>query len=644
MKRDATDLALFVRVSKEDVVLWDRQKIVDALLRETKIKPELAEKISKEVEEVFRKSKVKYITSPLIREVVNEKLIEYGLEEERKQHTRLGLPVYDVDEIIVSRNKENANVPHGPEATNLSLAEAIKKQYALLRVFTTDISLAHEIGDIHLHDLGFIDRPYCSGNSLEYVKLYGLSLPNAISISKPAKHAEVLVGHLIKFSAALQGTFNGAIGWDAVNLFIAPYIVGMDDKRIEQLAQMLVFEFAQQSLARGGQSIFSDLNLYWEIPKHFYGVPAVGPGGKFTGNHYEDYWEEAQKFLLALLKIYKEGDGFGRPFFFPKPQIHITERLFHTQGYKEFLIDVAEVSSEKGNPYYVFDRGETAKISECCRLAFKLEKEDFEDAKHPWKMRYSAMHNVTLNLPRVAYLSKGDDERLFEIIEERLALMAKAHTQKRRFIKKLLNMGNQGPLGLLMMERDDEPYYRFHRATFLIGMLGLNELVKYHCGEELHKSNSALKFGLKVIAFMEKEAKRLSEKYGIKFLLEQTPAESTAYRLAKLDLEHYSKEAKECVNGNIERGEVYYTNSTYLNHGVRISPVERVKKEGLFHPMIHAGSLTHLWLGEAKPSPESIANFVIKTFKNTLNDQITFSPEFTSCLSCGKTMRGLISI
>ena len=640
MKKDATDISLFVKVSRGDIIEWNRGRIVSALLRETKISRELAEQISRDAEETIKNSKVKFITAPLIREVVNEKLIEHGLEEERKQHTRLGSPMYDVEETITQRNKENANVPHGPEATNLFLAENIKKQYALLKVFTPDIAEAHEIGDIHLHDLGFIDRPYCSGNSIEYIKKFGLNLPGAISIAKPARHPEVLIGQIIKFSAALQGTFAGAIGWDAVNLFIAPYLQGLNDKELEQLAQVLIFEFAQQAVARGGQSIFSDLNLYWEIPKHFIGVPAIGPGGKFTGNNYEDYLPEAQRFVQALFRVYLKGDGQGRPFFFPKPDVHITERLFKTEGHEDFLDLVSKVSSEKGNPYFVFDRGDTAKISECCRLSFKLDQSDLDDAKTPWKMRYSAIQNVTINMPRLAYQAKGDDTRLFEIMDERMALIAKAHQQKTVFIKKLLSMGQHGPLNLLAMELDGEPYYRFHRITMLFGMLGLNEMVEYHTGEQLHESMDSFRFGLKAIALMKKRTEELSAEHGVQYVLEQTPAESTGYRLAKLDMGHYKEAVMKVVKGSKEGG-MYYTNSTYLNVGADISPIERVKREGMFHPMIEAGSLTHVWLGEARPDPSSLSSFVLKTFKNTTNDQIAFSPEFTSCLDCGKTTRGL---
>jgi ribonucleoside-triphosphate reductase len=635
-KMDSTDIALFVRVSKGDVVKWSRQSIVDALLRETQISPEMAEKVSLEAEKEIIESKIKFITAQLIREVVNDKLIHHGLEEERKEHTRLGLPIFDVDQIIRSHNKENANVPHGPEATNLSLAEAIKKQHALLKVFSPDVSLAHESGDFHLHDLGMIDRPYCSGNSLEYIKKFGLNLPNALSIAKPAKHPEVLIGQMIKFSAALQGTFAGAIGWDAVNLFLAPYLKGVDDRRMEQLAQILIFEYAQQAVARGGQSIFSDLNLYWEVPKHFADVPAIGPGGEFTGNVYEDYIGESQRFLQALLKVYREGDAYGRPFFFPKPQIHISEKLFKTEGYEDFLAQVAEVSSEMGNPYYVFDRGDTAKISECCRLAFKLEESDFNDAKTPWKMRYSAMQNITFNLPRVAYEANGNDDILFELLRRRMEQAVKGHVEKKRFITGLLGMANRGPLGLLAMDTDGEAYYRLHKASFLFGMVGLNEMVQYHTGSELHETRDAFKFGLKVIAFMNKTCEELGKRLDMKFVLEQTPAESTAYRMAMLDLEHYPDQAHQTVKGDLASNEVYYTNSTYLNVGSPISPIERVKKEGMFHPLIEAGSLTHIWLGESRPHPESIANFVVKTFKHTTNDQIAFSPEFTSCLDCGK--------
>jgi ribonucleoside-triphosphate reductase len=638
---ETTDMALFVRTSDESMHGWDRQRIVDALVRETYVDFDTAKDIAQEVEDLIATSKIRMITAPLIRELVDAKLIERGLEQARRMHTRLGMPLFDVDQLILHPNKENANVPHGPEATNLTLAERIKKEYALLSVFSQEVADAHMRGDLHLHDLGFVDRPYCSGQSLEYIKKFGLSLPNSIAMAKPAKHSEVLLAHMVKFAAALQSHFAGAIGWDSVNLFFAPYLIGMSDREVEQLAQMMIFEFSQQAVARGGQAIFTDLNLYWEVPKHFEKVPAIGPGGELTGKLYGEYEKEAQRFARSLFDVYMHGDGSGRPFFFPKPMVHITEKFFRTLGHMDFLNHICDISAEKGNTYFVFDRGETAKISECCRLSFKLDQSDLEDANQPWKMRYCALQNVTLNLPRIAYLSKRDDTALFSKIAEFVEMAVKAHLEKKLFIEKLLSLGEKGPLALLAMDRDGSPYLRMHRASFLIGMVGLNELVQIHTGQELHQSREAFKFGLKVIAHMKLLIDKFSLRHGMRFVLEQTPAESTAYRFAKLDLTRHSPASGHIVKGDISRGEVYYTNSTYLNNSAVLNPIERVRQEGLFHPLIEAGSLTHIWLGEARPSAASLANFVIKTFQSTQNDQIAFSPEFTTCNLCQRTSRGL---
>ncbi|MFH1075523.1 MAG: anaerobic ribonucleoside-triphosphate reductase [Pseudomonadota bacterium] len=638
---ETTDMALLVQRSAEVLDGWDRSKIVDALNREAFVDRDTADLISREVERQILSSSIKTITAPLIRELVNAKLIEHGMEDARRMHTRLGFPVYDVEQIIMHPNKENANVPHGPEATNLTLAEGIKKEYALLNGFSPEVGEAHMRGDIHLHDLGFIDRPYCSGQSLEYLKKFGLNLPNSLAMAKPAKHPEVLLAHMVKFAAALQSNFAGAIGWDAVNLFFAPYLIGLSDRDVKQLAQMMIFEFSQQAVARGGQAIFSDINLYWEVPKHFENVPAIGPGGVYTGKVYAEYEKDAQRFVWMLFDVYKEGDGAGRPFFFPKPLVHITEKFFKTAGHEEFLNHICDVAADKGNTYFVFDRGSTAKISECCRLSFKLEKSDLDDAKEPWKMRYSALQNVTINLPRIAYRSEADDKRLFENINDMMEIAAEAHKQKRAFIQKLLSNEKTGPLNLLTMKLDGTPYLRMHRCTYLIGMVGLNELIQYHIGQEMHESEDALKFGLKVIAHMKLTSDKLSKKHGMRFVLEQTPAESTAYRFAKLDIQYYPKQAREIVKGNIYRNEIYYTNSTLYNVGASVNPIDRVRLEGRFHPLIEAGALTHVWLGESKPSKESLANFVTKTFRHTKNDQIAFSPEFTACKDCGKVSRGL---
>ena len=350
------------------------------------------------------------------------------------------MPLYDVRQIIFNKNRENANTPHNPEATNLTLSENIKKEFALLNVFSSVVADAHMAGDIHIHDLGFIDRPYCSGQSPEFVKKFGLSLPDSSFIARPAEDAEDLASQIVKFSIGLHGHFAGAIGWDAVNMFFAPLVEGLGRGHVKKVARQLIEDFSHVALSRGGQGLFSDLNLYYEVPKHFENVPAIGRGGQYTGRNYGDYQKEAQTFAESMFEVFMEGDGAGRPYFFPKPLVHITEKFFTTEGHEKFLRLISDVAAEKGNTYYVFDRGETAKISECCRLSFKLEQSDLEDAKEPWKMRYSAIQNITLNLPRAAYRAGGSDEKLFEELAKLMELAIEAHKQKRVFIEDLFEI------------------------------------------------------------------------------------------------------------------------------------------------------------------------------------------------------------
>jgi anaerobic ribonucleoside-triphosphate reductase len=125
-----------VRTSAEEMDSWDRDRIEEALIRETQLDDGTAKEIAAEVEEQLSSAKIKMVTAPLIRELVNAKLIERGLEAERLQAHPFGRAALRRGSDDPLPNKENANVPHGPEATNLTLAENIKKEYALINVFS----------------------------------------------------------------------------------------------------------------------------------------------------------------------------------------------------------------------------------------------------------------------------------------------------------------------------------------------------------------------------------------------------------------------------------------------------------------------------------------------------------------------------
>jgi ribonucleoside-triphosphate reductase len=640
--KESTNYSLEVMQTSNELVVFDKKRIIDALLIETSIDIDTATIVANEVELQIKTLKLDNLTSSLIRELVDIKLIERGFYEYRDKHARIGMSVYDIDNCITYKNNENSNITHSPEEINLHLAGNMVRQYALTKVFTKDIADAHNNGDIHVHDIDMVFRPYCSGHSIEYVKKYGLSLPNSLSSAAPAKNAIVLLSHMVKFAVAMQGCFAGAIGWSAVNTFFSPFLINKSYAEIKQLAQMMVYEFAQQAVSRGGQVVFTDLNISYEVPNYLEDVPAIGPGGTYTGKLYKDYIKEAQLFAKALMEVYYEGDCNGTPFMFPKILVNLTNSFFKTSGWEEFLEQVCEVASKMGSPYFVYNRGEYAKVSQCCRLSCVMDTQDYEDAKEPWKLRFSAIQNVTLNLPRIGYESVKDNKKLFMLISNRMDLIAKAHIQKRNYIKKLLDLGNSGPLALLCMNKDDQLYLRYDRMTYLIGLIGLNELVWSHTGEELHESPKALLFGLQVVNFMYTKAKELSNEYNVKFLLEESPFETGTLRLAKSDLKRFPDIANKYVQGDIKTDSVYYTNSIHYRYSSDINFIKRIIDQGKFSKLIEAGSITHVFLGEHLPPAKALMKVVINTYNNTSCEQLAFSPEFTLCNNCNKTSRGLL--
>lgn len=639
---ETTDITLFVRTSAEEITPWNRQRIVDALVREADIDCQLAVEISEEVEKQIVSSGIGLLTTALIRELVNARLIERGLEKERRLHGRLGFPLYDVRQLILHQNKESANTPHSPEGTNLIFAEGIKKEFSLFDVFSENTGQAHVAGDIHIHGLGYVDRPYSCCQSLEYLKIYGLNLPQAINSAHPAKHAEVLLLHMVRFSAILQGHFTGTIGWDALNISFAPYLSGMSDQEVRQFAQMIIYEFSQLAATRGGQALYTDIHIYYEIPPHWANVAAIGPAGKLTGKKYGHYSFDARRLAWALMAVFREGDANSRPFILPRPLLHVSEDFWSAERANDFLELACEVAGGKGNTCFIFDRRGNSLSFACNRAGYEGDADYLEEMKKPWLMRTAAIQSVTLNLPRLGYRAQGNEEKLFALLAEFAAKASEAHVQKKDFLEKLLSYAEKGPLAVLAMNRDGFPFLRMNRSYYIIGLVGLNEMVWIHTGRQMHESPQALDFGFRAVSYLHREIKALSKKLGIKLVLEQSPAETTAYRFARLDLKYFSPEAGHFVQGDIAEGAVYYTNSTHLNVSAAVTPLQKVISEGLFHEHLEGDVITHLQLGGLETDKKKLSKLIKEVFDDSVNRQIDFSPEFTSCLSCGRIAAGLI--
>lgn len=282
--KSMTDLSLLVSTpASENIFPWDRKKIIQALVKEAELPLNVSIKIAKAVEKNILGGGLSEISTSLIRELVDNELFIRGYEHKWRKQKIIGMPTFDLKQLFLSKSKENSNIgTNNPEAINLTIAENTIKQYMLQEVFSKEIADAHLKGWIHIHDLGY-PRIYCSGHSLEYLKKYGLELENLDTSSAPAKHTRTLTGHLNTFLASMQAYYAGALGIGYLNIMYAPFLVNLSFKEIKQEAQYLIFSGSQNAFSRGGQSLFLDFNVHLGTPHYLRNIPAIGPGGEYTG-------------------------------------------------------------------------------------------------------------------------------------------------------------------------------------------------------------------------------------------------------------------------------------------------------------------------------------------------------------------------
>ncbi|MFP4026227.1 MAG: anaerobic ribonucleoside-triphosphate reductase [Candidatus Brocadiia bacterium] len=638
---NSTDISLLVNTQSQDELQeWDKARIAKALEVEADLPEDIAAEVASVVEKRVLDSGMTRISTSLIRELVDNELFERGLTGRLEKQKVLGMPKYDLDTIIKSKSNENANIAqNNPEAINLSVAETTLKQYALSEVFSDDIAEAHMLGKVHVHDLGYPTRVYCSSHSLEYLKKYGLDLENLDSSSAPAKHARTLTGHLNTFLASMQAYYAGALGVGYINIFYAPYLEGMSYEEMKQEAQHLIFSSSQNAFSRGGQTLFLDFNIHTGVPSYLADIPAIGPGGEYTGRNYKSYEKTAQRFCKAMLDVWREGDRYGNIFAFPKCDFHISQDTLTDPAQREILEYTAKIASENGVPYFVFDRDEVT-LSACCRLRTVIQ--DDRMIRHPETMRFCGFQNVTINLPQCAYrVDKGDYDGLYREIDEMIELGVKAHRQKRAFISTLMSSPEMPLWQIGKTAKDGRPYVDLSEATYILGLMGLNECLQHISGQELHESEEMVRRGLHVVRHMQFKAKQLGEKYDMRIALEESPAESAARRLAKVDLRRFPEEARATVKGEIGSDEMYYTNSIHMRADAPMDLLTRIRKQSKFHRAIESGAIIHAFVGEERPPALSILNLVEKTFQKTQAAQLTISPEFTVCHECHKQTPGL---
>jgi ribonucleoside-triphosphate reductase len=681
-----------VRTSDGHIIEFDRKRIITQIVEETRLvetfygyesaSEETATEIARMVEQRIRSLGLRALSGPLIREIVNMTLLECGMVQYRNVCTRVGTPVFDAHLIDVGRGfeaRDNANLQENAETSHKKKADKISKEQYLLQL-PPHLADHHLAGDIHIHDLEYFGtRPFCQDWDLRYFLYYGL-MPDGngtkASVAGPARRAEVAVLHAVKALGSAQTNFAGGQGYYNFLTFLAPYFEGMAYEDIRQLMQMFVYEMTQMMVARGGQLVFSSVQLSPGVPSLWKDKPCVYKGKVWDGIHaparqYGEFEREVRLLFKALMEVMLEGDSWGKPFSFPKPEISIEpdfmteDEAFNTAHpdlptYQDLYLLTFELASKFGTPYYDNQmpdyRGAGKGIScyQCCAYQFSAvaaednefdEKLFFKEAKH---FSMGSWQVVSLNCPRAAYRAEGDDQRLFSELRSLMDVCVEVFKIKRRWLEIIRSNGRMP----FAMQRPKDPVtgergsvaVDLDGLVYTIGVVGVNEMVQHHTGSQLHESREAFILAVRAMTEMEIYARELSARNGMTIALARTPAETTGQRFAVADLltKEYREHAATVVKGDLDRGfemlgstrdlPIYYTNGTHVAPGANIPLAKRMEIEHVFFPIVDGGNIFHIWLGEQRPDPRGLMEMAMKLCQTTQIGYFAFTRDLTVSL------------
>ncbi|MBI4812816.1 MAG: anaerobic ribonucleoside-triphosphate reductase [Methanobacterium sp.] len=583
---------LRVRTARDTIESFDKSKIEKTLIVETGASPEIADKIATSVWKEVRKLDVEYLTAPMLREMVNTKLVENGLETLRRRYTRLGIPVYKAD--------------------------------------------AHLGGDIHIHDLEFFaGRPVnCLQHDLRFFIKNGLKVDGTgdhTSVPGPPNHIETLMTHSGEIMLAAQQNMSGGQSMSLWNVFVAPFAHGLPYEKVKQAVQMFIYNLNMAYAARGSQVPFTSINLEFTVPDFLKEEPAYGPKGRLVGT-YGDFEDETRMLQRAFTEVLLEGDSDGKPHLFPNTIYALRKEVLKDE-FTEDLELVHELSSKYGTAYFTnmlpSYRGQMANYMGCrTSLSDNWTGDWDKDCFRTGNLAY-----ITLNLPRIAYQSKDEDE-IFEYLDSYLRLSEEVLMLRRKQAVACLDDYNLLPF--LTQELNDERYYRVENSTMSFGFVGLNEMLQSFCGSGIDDPDS-LKLGLKVIDYMNGRAQELKKDTGLRWTILQTPAESTAYRFATLDREKFGNNA--ITQGDSEA--YYYTNSSHLPVDTSLNLAEKIRIEEQFHSRTLGGHIFHAFMGESHSDPEALMSLTNKIARKSDIGFWAYSSALSFCIKCKTLMKGL---
>ncbi len=583
---------LFVRTSGEQIDRWSPDRIVSALVRETGLDEATATSIAGEVENQVRNAGMTTLTSALIRELVNARLIERGLEDRWRRHARLGVPLYDAERIISGVAAEGHAT--NPAATGRILAESVKREFALAHVFSGATAESHLMGDLHVHDLESVDRLTGAVLPLGSLARYGLGVPGTASYGAPATRLDQFLSQMVFASGLLGNHFTQPIEWDAVNTFVAPFLMGHGEGAPEEAARMAAYEFATRS-ALGHPA--ARLVFSYEIPARLAGI--VVAGSDRPDHTYGRFEHLSQRFARSFFDVLEQGGAGGAALAGPEVVLRFTPDFFRAPGHEDFLERVCRVALHRGNMRFRFDRD--------AWLTEGIE---------PWDTRDIAAHRVTLNLPRLA--ARATDEAQFaRDLAHLIEAAARAHDEKRVFVERLVTMDAVGPWSALVVRHDGRRWFDTRHARYITGVTGLNECAQVFAGAQLGETSEASEFAAWVLELVAEQCRIWSDMMDLRIEPGQTSDLNVARRFASFDADLYPDSVKPLLKSDSQRYDLFYTPGYQVPFGSDCSPYDRVEIEGRFHTAAPFAAITELHLRDPETSPRTLADFVRKTWHHT---------------------------
>lgn len=526
---------------------------------------------------------------------------------------------------------ENSNMAFSLQGLNNYIANEISKVYWLNKVYTTKIKEAHLTGDFHIHDLGVLSV-YCVGWDLQDLLCCGFAGVEGKVASIPAKHFRTALGQIVNFFYTLQGEAAGAQAFSNFDTLLAPFISydNLSYNEVKQALQEFVFNVNVPTRV-GFQSPFTNITIDLKVPGHLKDQ-AVIIGGKLQNAVYGDFQHEMDIFNQAFLEILAAGDANGRIFTFPIPTYNITKDF---PWHNENLAILWEVTAKYGIPYFAnfvnSDMSPDDVRSMCCRLRI----DNRELAKRGGGLfganpLTGSIGVVTINMPRIAYLSK-DKEAFLAKLSDLMTLAKDSLETKRKTLEKLTDAGlyPYTKFYLRAIKERHGCYWFNHFST--IGIIGLNEACEIFLGENIGTTKGRL-FAAEIMDYMRELLIAYQQETGNNYNLEATPAEATSYRLAMLDRNKYPAIKNILKFSNDDYG---YTNSSQLPVNFTDDIFKMLDLQDHLQCKYTGGTVIHVFLGEAVSNPEAVKIFVKKVCDTYHLPYFSITPTFSICQQHG---------